>query len=391
LAYATLAPATWATIRYAIGTGLLERGDRIAFGHDYMRIAVSDRYLAGNGEIADEGQSQPALRKRREAHVDLANWFTAQAFGNAPDGQPLVGDARAVEEIPHQWLRARDWKRLKACLTQRTMFEGFRYHSDEYDQLAYWLELEGNTKTRLENAYNEAWEKWQPDPDDTATGDLAYAMSSFLRTAGRTKNGLARSCAELALSISEKSFGPDAPDTGYSLNNLAGLLRAKGDYAAAEPLFRRALAIAEHAQGPDHPDTGTRLNNLADLLEAQGDYASALPLYRRALAIAEKVQGAISEDVATRTNNLGVLLRNAGQFDKAQIELDSALRKWDALGDELGKASTLSALGKLWADKGDAVKARTEYEACLAIRERLLPEDDPSIALVRSRLAELDE
>jgi tetratricopeptide (TPR) repeat protein len=98
----------------------------------------------------------------------------------------------------------------------------------------------------------------------------------------------------------------------------------------------------------------------------------------------------ISTGVARQTNNLGVLLRNLGRHEEAFAMLTEALGKWDALGDELGKASTLSALGKLWADKGDAVKARAEYEACLAIRERLLPENDPSIALVRSRLAELE-
>ena len=38
-----------------------------------------------------------------------------------------------------------------------------------------------------------------------------------------------------------------------------------GDYAKAEPLYRRALAIREKALGPEHPDTATSLNNLAGL------------------------------------------------------------------------------------------------------------------------------
>ena len=33
------------------------------------------------------------------------------------------------------------------------------------------------------------------------------------------------------------------------LNNLASLLEAKGDYAAAEPLYRRALAITGESTG----------------------------------------------------------------------------------------------------------------------------------------------
>ncbi len=43
--------------------------------------------------------------------------------------------------------------------------------------------------------------------------------------------------------------------------------------------------------GQEHPDTATSLNNLAELYKAMGDYAKAEPLYRRALAIREKALG----------------------------------------------------------------------------------------------------
>ncbi len=57
----------------------------------------------------------------------------------------------------------------------------------------------------------------------------------------------------------------------HSLNNLAALHQAQGDYAAARPLYERALAIREAALGPEHPDVATSLNNLAGLHYAQGD------------------------------------------------------------------------------------------------------------------------
>ena len=47
-----------------------------------------------------------------------------------------------------------------------------------------------------------------------------------------------------------------------------------GDYAKAEPLYRRALAIDEKALGPEHTDTANSLSNLAllniDLGKADG-------------------------------------------------------------------------------------------------------------------------
>ena len=55
------------------------------------------------------------------------------------------------------------------------------------------------------------------------------------------------------MAIREKALGPEHPDTAASLNNLAALYYAMGDYAKAEPLYRRALAIYEKALGPEHP------------------------------------------------------------------------------------------------------------------------------------------
>ena len=81
-----------------------------------------------------------------------------------------------------------------------------------------------------------------------------------------------------ALAIREAALGPDHPDTATSLNNLAALHRARGEYDAAEPLFARALAIREAALGPDHPDTATSLNDLALLHRDRGEHDAAEPL-----------------------------------------------------------------------------------------------------------------
>ncbi len=52
--------------------------------------------------------------------------------------------------------------------------------------------------------------------------------------------------------------------------------------------MREPLAIWEKVLGPDHPDTAASLNNLASLLSAQGDYASARPLFERELLPSER-------------------------------------------------------------------------------------------------------
>jgi tetratricopeptide (TPR) repeat protein len=48
---------------------------------------------------------------------------------------------------------------------------------------------------------------------------------------------------------------------------------------------KRSIEIDEKALGTDHPYVGMGYNNLAVLLKHQGNYAEAEPLYRRAIEI----------------------------------------------------------------------------------------------------------
>ena len=73
---------------------------------------------------------------------------------------------------------------------------------------------------------------------------------------------------------------------------MAELLARKGDYAGAEPLFRRVLESHRRVSGPEHPDTLVYLNNLAVLLKMKGDYANAEALFRRALEALLKTSAA---------------------------------------------------------------------------------------------------
>jgi tetratricopeptide (TPR) repeat protein len=69
------------------------------------------------------------------------------------------------------------------------------------------------------------------------------------------------------------------------LNNLAALYQTQGQYAQAEPLYKRSLAIREKAHGPDHPDVATSLENMAELYGKTGRDKEAEALGKRAVAI----------------------------------------------------------------------------------------------------------
>jgi hypothetical protein len=68
-------------------------------------------------------------------------------------------------------------------------------------------------------------------------------------------------------------LGPEHPNTLTSVNNRAALLETKGEYAAAEHLYRRALESARKVLGPDHPRAKLFERNLALFLAARDGQA----------------------------------------------------------------------------------------------------------------------
>ncbi|MCX8512253.1 MAG: WD40 repeat domain-containing protein, partial [Chthoniobacteraceae bacterium] len=97
LAVTGLAPAVWSSILNALEGSLISNGGRIAFGHDYLRKSVEDRYVAGNGKqsaimrrLADfcaermrtEGRkaNSPYVRRQAVRHFIIADqWDEAVA------------------------------------------------------------------------------------------------------------------------------------------------------------------------------------------------------------------------------------------------------------------------------------------------------------------------
>jgi tetratricopeptide (TPR) repeat protein len=82
---------------------------------------------------------------------------------------------------------------------------------------------------------------------------------------------LAEHIENRALSILEKSLGPEHPEIAAVLSDLGRICFYQGRNAEAESLYGRALSIAEKTAGGDDLNTGTILNNLAALYRSQGN------------------------------------------------------------------------------------------------------------------------
>jgi tetratricopeptide (TPR) repeat protein len=87
--------------------------------------------------------------------------------------------------------------------------------------------------------------------------------------------------AQDALEFAEQTFGYYPFIIAMSLHNRALLYYAQGNYAAAEPLYKRSLAIFEKAGSPDHPQVATTLENMAELYRSMGKEDEAKKLEER--------------------------------------------------------------------------------------------------------------
>ena len=61
-----------------------------------------------------------------------------------------------------------------------------------------------------------------------------------------------------------RTLGDEHPSTLMSINNLGSLHKAKGDFAAAQPLYEEALAARRRTLGDLHEDTKDAAMGLYD-------------------------------------------------------------------------------------------------------------------------------
>ena len=219
--------------------------------------------------------------------------------------------------------------------------------------------------------------------------DLAALSRQLVQMMNEAKYSEAIPLGQRALAIAERRYGPNHPEVGIALNNLAELYEGVGRYAEAEPLFKRDLAITENAKGPDHPDVASTLNNLALLYDAQARYGEAEPLAKRSLSIREKALGSHSLEVANSLNSLAAIYDNLGRSTEAEplYRRSLAIRE-AALGpDNPDVGSSLNNLGSLYESQGRYDEAEPLYKRAAATLEKTLGPDNPDVGATLNNLA----
>ena len=372
---------------------------------------TSSPQAAGKAGDSD-GASLPHSRRRCEE--SLTSSPTAEMEKDS-DGDSLRRHLRDEGDAIHTaWL---DWWKqdLDHCFDQRSVPGGpARYQALQPHWDALLLNLaaaEGDQSTRLslfltltasahddmgnystaEPLYRRALTVQErvlgPEHPDTLTS--INNLAHLLRGKGDLEGAIQLKLREMPLS--EKVLGAEHPQTLSCINNLAELLRVRGDLAAAEPLLRHALTVRERVLGPEHPNTLGSINNLALLLQAKGDLAAAEPLHRRVLAASELVLGPEHPNTLSSVNNLASLLRTKGDLAAAEPLYRRALESLERLlglehPDTLISVNNLALLLRA---KGDLEAAEPLLRRGLEGNERVLGPEHPNTLTSINNLAGL--
>ena len=122
--------------------------------------------------------------------------------------------------------------------------------------------------------------------------------------------------------MARQKHGDNHTEYATAIAWLAHVYQARGRYAEAEPLYKRALAIYEKALGPESTPPSPP-QQPGRTLSRRGRYAETKPLYKRSLAIREKALAPDHPDVAQSLGGLAGLY-----FDGATLKAPPLKTAW---------------------------------------------------------------
>ena len=407
LAIVKLKPATWATIRNALDQCLLEAGGKITFAHDYMRIAVKDRYLK-------------TKQLQKQAHFDLAKYFQKQ-----------VADARRAQEEPYQWQRSEQWRSLRSCLSDKGIFDFLLRQKDLGEILAYWLDVQRELNCRQDSEIKKLLRTWKIEKGSADDARLIHGVADYLRYSSFHKVALqfgelasqliqaalgikhpeyfkagmligdlliaesqyekAQGFIESLLEQATKAFGATSRQVADVTNCLSTLHYAISDYANAIKLTEKTISMRTKLIGESHPDTVTATNNLANLQEAISEFDRAIDLHEFCLIRYRQIYGERSAWYALSLNNLASSLEKAGKLDEAVNNFRQSIQIYE---DLLGPYSSdilmpISNLGLLLPKLGNTEEGVALCRRALHIAEQIFKKNNSEIARLLINIASL--
>jgi CHAT domain-containing protein/tetratricopeptide (TPR) repeat protein len=302
-----------------------------------------------------------------------------------PMARGMFGDTHELAAVTVLWLLEQ-----KQALGQ---FEQARDLAEELLRIRLALYGDGDWRT-ADARFALARVKMMLSRSEDDRARLAEAQRKHTQAAWLYRQGrydAAIPLVEEATRLFKEVLGADHQDYADSLNNVAELYAAKGDFVRALSLNQEVLSILEYSVGKEHPRYAFSLRNRANHYKELGEYDQALPLNVESRAIYLQTEGNETPGYADSVNGLAVLYHLMWNFDQAIPLYQEALKIY---GTVLGKedrayANSLTNLAFLYQSMGDYPRAPPLYEEAAAIVEKTLGKDHPQYALTLNNFGTL--
>lgn len=281
---------------------------------------------AGRSEYEESMALNLAARERLTAVLQPPNHLLARsAYLMGVAVENLEGSREAV-----------DW--MQEAASQAEQLGDFRL---QFRSLGHILnyQITPETVDRLDAVLAQAELVLADDPVYLARLRADYAQIAL------NQHDLGRSEALLkaALPVLERAGDVAYLDRLYALSRLAGVFDALGRQEEAMDYFEQALAAAEAFWGPQHEHIASLLFSQGILLATLDRYPEAEVNYRRVLAT-DNISVLL---VAHAHRYLGIALTVQARYEEAVVELQTALDRYLAIGDDMGQSQAMRALADL--------------------------------------------
>jgi CHAT domain-containing protein len=179
-----------------------------------------------------------------------------------------------------------------------------------------------------------------------------------------------------ALALRKEILGERHNDYCNTLNNIAVLYDAMGNYTAAEPLYRQNLQLTKELVGTKTADYTISLNNLADLYYSMGNYAASEQLYKESLAIEREILDRKNPEYANTLMNFANLYYGIGYYEAAEpLYKEALLINREVLGEkDQDYAFSLTYLANLYVATGNYFTAEKLYKEAIKIIKEIAGE-----------------
>jgi CHAT domain-containing protein/tetratricopeptide (TPR) repeat protein len=264
-------------------------------------LIVQGKSHLGLGQYQQAEAAYKRALALRERHLGQDHALVAEALSLLGEAYRRAG--RFAEAEPRMLQALSIWQKTPSA-HQRDIFLALNNLGSTYWNLDRQEDAERLYLRAVEMSTNEA-------DKATTLNNLATVYIRLGRHADAEKK------LQSALSMREKTVGPEHSDLLQTLSNLAVANRNLGRSTEAEAYSLRAVRIAEKSFGSEHPIVASTLVPLAKTYALRKRYTDAEPQYRRALAIREKALGPTHYDVAATLRDLAQLKSSTGQMRDA--------------------------------------------------------------------------